>query len=201
MIQLNGTLVVQQRKGRRGVFSVGELISEIGTFKIKDTILDQFEEGRYEGKFLVSKIYSSCYAWNNGVVAEIRATIDEIFLASADESKVDKTPPVEPDPMDETASAVVPVEPPTQAIVTAATGSEPLDASPDSAIIPESAESDGVSTSEVSLFGSELTELIEQRRPVRLDPTIGRIDFRRQRDYLKSMGYTFDAAHQIWLAQ
>jgi hypothetical protein len=49
MLQVNGTLTVKKIHGAKGAFSVGDLVTEVGTFKIKDALLDQFEEGRYQG--------------------------------------------------------------------------------------------------------------------------------------------------------
>ena len=47
MIRISGTLNVKSIKGSRGAFSVGELTSAVGNFKVKDQILDQFSEGSY----------------------------------------------------------------------------------------------------------------------------------------------------------
>ena len=48
-----------------------------------------------------------------------------------------------------------------------------------------------------SLFG----HLWPLEDSVKLDPTIDRADFRRQRDYLKSQGYTFNPVGQTWTKQ
>ena len=63
MLQVNGTLTVKKIHGAKGAFSVGDLVTEVGTFKIKDALLDQFEEGRYQGTFAISSIYLSSYIW------------------------------------------------------------------------------------------------------------------------------------------
>ena len=42
MLQVNGTLIVKKIHGAKGAFSVGDLVTEVGTFKIKDALLDQY---------------------------------------------------------------------------------------------------------------------------------------------------------------
>ena len=63
MLHVNGTLTVKKITGAKGAFSVGDLVTEEGTFKVKDALLDQFEEGRYQGEFAISSIYLSSYIW------------------------------------------------------------------------------------------------------------------------------------------
>lgn len=183
MVRLDGTLVVQQRKGRHGVFSVGELITEIGNFKVKDTILDQYEEGRYQGSFLVSKIYVSSYMWNGGVNTEIRANLEDVLLESSEETSIERHNPEAPDPIEEQASpAPAPKEEatlPAQTLVSPADTPEP---NPD-----------------VTLFGEELYSMLQNNKPIKLDPTVDRGAFRGQRDRLKELGYVFDAKYQTWM--
>ena len=38
-------------------FCVGDLETEIGDFRVKDAILDQFDEGLYEGQFCIQQIF------------------------------------------------------------------------------------------------------------------------------------------------
>jgi hypothetical protein len=75
MIKLTGiTLRVKKiRQGRFGDFCVADLSTDIGEFKVKDPILDQFEDGEYTGTVWVSEIFLSQYmAWGKAVT-EIRA--------------------------------------------------------------------------------------------------------------------------------
>ena len=184
MVRLDGTLVVQQRKGRHGVFSVGELITEIGNFKVKDTILDQYEEGRYQGSFLVSKIYVSSYMWNGGVNTEIRANLEDVLLESSEETSIERHNPEAPDPIEEQASpAPAPKE---EAVITTA----PIKGS--SAGTPDS-------NPDITLFGDELYAMLQKSKPIKLDPTVDRSAFRGQRDRLKELGYVFDAKYQTWM--
>ena len=45
MIKIDGILNVKSINGSRGVFSVGDLTTPVGNFKVKDQILDQFDDG------------------------------------------------------------------------------------------------------------------------------------------------------------
>jgi hypothetical protein len=100
MIQVPGTLSIKHIHGSRGVFAVGDLVTDVGEFKIKDPLLDQFEEGKYQGQFLISNISPSSYFFGGKVVIEVRAWLADIFLDQADEGPAEPTP-VEPDPVDE----------------------------------------------------------------------------------------------------
>jgi hypothetical protein len=49
------------------------------------------------------------------------------------------------------------------------------------------------------LFPSEIASQIAQRQMVKLDPTVDRQVFRRQRDALRDVGYAFDPKSQTWV--
>lgn len=188
MIQLHGTLSVIRRKGARGSFSVGDLSTDIGEFKVKDQLLDQFEEGEYKGTFVVSRIFPSSYVWRGKVVAEIRATVVEVLIDAATEGAQHEAP--EPDPIEEArpeAEEVLPAPAPAvlpQPPVDDAGGDEGDTPHPD-----------------LHLFGDELLRSIFARQNVKLDPTVDRALFRDQRDRLKQLGYRFDAKTQAWTSQ
>jgi len=82
MIKLTDiTLKVKKiRQGRYGDFCVADLSTEIGDFKVKDPLLDQFEDGDYTGTVWISEIYLAQYiAWGKGVT-EIRARLHDLQL-------------------------------------------------------------------------------------------------------------------------
>ena len=56
-VQVPGTLRVVERSGRYGQFCVGELACDIGTFSVRNKILDEFTAGTYEGIFSVMWIW------------------------------------------------------------------------------------------------------------------------------------------------
>ena len=57
-IQIAGSLQVINRTGRNGDFTVGELSTEIGKFRIKNPVLDEFDAGSYDGLFLITRIFN-----------------------------------------------------------------------------------------------------------------------------------------------
>lgn len=202
MIRISGILNVKSIKGSRGAFSVGELSTPVGNFKVKDQILDQFSEGSYEGEFLVSQIFPASYVHYGKVITEVRARLAEIFLPNGEEKPLpEQSVPPEPDPVEEiqsstsaTTAAVVDV-----AIVTSTTGAisdTPADQQHD---LPGAAGSDNAEAApDLVLFGTELYGAVAKQEAVKLDPTVDRLKFREQRDRLKELGYRFDAARQSW---
>lgn len=186
MIRISGILNVKSIKGSRGAFSVGELTSSVGSFKVKDQILDQFSEGSYEGEFLVAHIYPASYVHYGRVITEIRAKLAEIILPEGEEKPLpEQTVPQEPDPVEEP-----------QAVAAAAPAEAPADVAVDTqaaagALTEEEAK-------DLALFGAELYGAVTKRDAIKLDPTVDRIKFRAQRDRLKGLGYRFDAARQAW---
>lgn len=175
-IKLTGTLVVKNVHGRNGHFAVGDLNTDIGKFKVKDAILDQYQEGEYRGSFIVTQIFPSSYVWGGKVVTEIRVNLAEIFLEEAEEKPIPEIQS-EPDPVMVDASPV--------ASGAGADGAVP--------VIPVVDSDDP----DAGLFG-ELYDTVRAAKPVKLDPTIDRGQFRLQRDRLKELGFKFAAATQTW---
>ncbi len=172
-VQLNGILSIKAVSGRSGNFCVGELATDIGSFKIKDAILDQYQPGDYEGNFIVDEIFPSSYTWRGKVWVEVRARLSSIHVDAEPEKPDTETLPesAEPDPADE----------PPHTEVTLGTESLPT-LSPDG-----------------GLFDAEMQAMIDAGQPVKLDPTVDRNHFREQRDALKAMGYRFDSKGQLWV--
>ena len=186
MIRISGILNVKSIKGSRGAFSVGELTSSVGSFKVKDQILDQFSEGSYEGEFLVAHIYPASYVHYGRVITEIRAKLAEIILPEGEEKPLpEQTVPQEPDPVEEP-----------QALAAAAPAEAPADAAVDTQAAPGPLSEE--EAKDLALFGAELYGAVTKRDPIKLDPTVDRLKFRAQRDRLKGLGYRFDAARQAW---
>ena len=73
MVQLPGTLTIKTVTGRYGDFNVATLDSEIGKFAIRDAVLDEYNEGTYQGTFGLTRIYSGSYQTSHRVVIETRA--------------------------------------------------------------------------------------------------------------------------------
>ena len=179
-MNIDGVLSIRTIQGRNGPFNVGRLITDLGEFAVKDTLLDQYDEGRYEGNFSITQIFPASYFAAGRFVVEVRATLKNLTLEGVDELKPEDTAAAsEPDPMDDQPSPAVPT--PTVAPSSTVQLEEP-------SAVEASAEGDE------ALFGT-LWPLGTQ---VRLDPTVDRKRFREQRNRLKALSYTFDAIEQIW---
>ena len=189
MLQVNGTLIVKKIHGAKGAFSVGDLVTEVGTFKIKDALLDQFEEGRYQGAFAISSIYLSSYIWRGKSMTDIRANLVDVQLDEVGDVAPESAPPQdEPDPIEEEATRSQPasaIEPSAETTVVVVTPAGQVDVDPALEAL-------------VKLFGAELGAKVWKREGIKLDPTVDRGLFREQRDYLKELGYRFDAKAQAW---
>jgi hypothetical protein len=178
-IIIPGILTIKSIQGARGAFSVGDLQTDVGEFRIKDALLDEYEPGQYTGRFVISNIFPSSYTWRGRVSVEVRAHLQEILLDEADvgsaaASQSESAAGLEPDPLDEE-------------VVRKA----PLQNAPD---VPAAvAQSDAA-----SIFGQDVQAMIDAGEAVKLDPTVDRTTFRQQRDALKAMGYRFDPAAQSW---
>jgi hypothetical protein len=182
MIKLSGTLFIRSIQGRHGAFSVGRLVTGIGQFAIKDALLDQYDEGRYEGEFGISKIYPSSYLAGDRMVIEVRATLETLALAA-----IDELPPhqdaalLEPDPLEsELMPTPAPKPEPEPESGHGAHARGPLD--------------ELLDDSDERLFGT----LWPLGPSVKLDTTVDRAVFRQQKDRLKALGYRFQPVGQTW---
>lgn len=195
MVRVEGSLVISRRIGSRGSFSVGDLVTSIGEFKVKDAILDQFEPGEYCGEFVIKWIQPTTFAWRGRVSVENRATLADIIVHSITDSGDDvpvQTPP-ERDPVDEKTDQALPVReqhlpdaiPQQREPVEVASASAPQ-------VATRLVDDDAV------LFGEEVFALFSRRLRVKLDPTVDRELFRRQCKRLKTSGYAFDSKPQAW---
>lgn len=178
MPTISGRLVVNTIVGKFGEFNVGTLYSPLGDFVVKYDGLDEFNEGTYEGRFIVRRTYQKTRNFRVGIIIEPVVEIDEVLLDEVYEGDQDDLPAAIPDPVEEEmeestssadATAIDPIEP------------------------TEGRTADGVET----LFGGSWP----LGDTVKLDPTVGRAAFREQRDYLKANGYAFSSKEQIWVKQ
>lgn len=208
MINVPGRLTVRTIHGRNGPFNVGRLATSIGEFVIKDSQLDQFQEGQFSGQFLILEIRPASYFAGGRLVVEVRAKVGEMMLADNGELMSQSGPhfdSAELDPLEEEAS------------------SQPSSTSP---VSPQPQPSSAKPTPEKKPFGAEsqaTTQAASQEAPtapqadtdadpdahlfgllwplgdsVHLDPTIERAVFRRQVQRLKELGYQFQSRTQTW---
>lgn len=183
-VKLSGTLVIKVITGRNGQFSVGDLLTPEGEFKVKDSILDQFEEGRYEGDFIVDRFYMSSYVSRGKSTTEIRAQVSDISLSEAIEGEQEASPS-EPDPIVTDVQHVQHAD--SSAIVPAAV------------LLNDEVQQDTQKDELIEVLGIELAELARNSMPIKLDPLGDRTLFRRQIRLLKErLGYEFISKEQTW---
>ena len=193
MIILEGNITNKVITGRNGDFSVGNLNTEIGQFKIRNQLLDQFDEGEYRVRVSIQHLDLNSYMLKrNGItITEIEAHIDHIEVIDAD-IKMVETESVEPDASIEPETTD---KPPTDEKPEDNTNSGKTDTvkrNPEDKQASASAESD--QTDLKKLFGL----LWPLGDVVQLDSTTPRNQFIRQKDYLKANGYKFHSPNQSW---
>ncbi|MEC9362386.1 MAG: DUF3275 family protein [Pseudomonadota bacterium] len=190
MIKVSGTLAIRTIVGTRGPFNVGRLHTDIGEFAVKDSLIEEYDEGRYVGEFGIAGIFPSTYFAGGRTVVEVRARLGSIALEDiAELDHSDQAPMTEPDPIAET----------------------PHDATPDAAaeVATEAAadaegESDARPAEDIESFEQRIQALFGELWPLqpklKLDPTVDRERFRQQRDLLKTeLGYRFQPVGQVWV--
>ena len=209
MINLPGNLYIREVKGRNGGFSVGRLVTDIGEFVLRDPFLDQYGEGCYQGEFGIAEIFPASYVAGGRLVVEIRATLASLVLAAVEG-------PAEAEANSAGLTGQEPADPETQG----GTGASKPEAGPiklDTAASPENGPT-GASgnpkngpTSQNEMFppmgnpdgDAADTDLFGTLWPlgdtVKLDTSVNRSLFRRQKERIKALGYTFQASGQLWV--
>lgn len=193
-----GTLIIRDIPKRAGgSFKVGKLSTQIGQFEVKNPELDQYEPGTYTGNFCIDRIYPSHYVAGGKIVIEMRAVLSCFVLAGFDEA-TGEAEPMEIDPAEEEAVTATP---------------EPIETQPETADTEASTETDApvpddlpvMTLEEEKAFREEqmdrdtFGDLYPLGEEVKLDPTVGRTKLRGQCDRLKTLGYRFVAARQVWV--
>lgn len=166
-----GQLSIRIINGRNGPFRVGTLQTGIGKFAVKDPILDQYDEGKYDGEFEITSIYQGNYIAGDRSVTEIRANLGNISINDVDDKKPESVD-LEPDPIDTDVSEVVEKSKPTQ----------------------KKDEPSAEKNDDESLFGN----LMPLSSRVKLDATVDRKTLRQQSDRLGQLGYKFNPKGQTW---
>lgn len=212
MIRVDGQLVIKSIPGRYGTFNVARLLTSIGEFAVKDSMLEQYTEGKYEGSFVIAHIGPSSYSTSSGrTVIEVRAKLESMTLNEMDTLSVDdseRLEPKEPDPLDEERGS-----PPASPLVNSAQRPS---------VAPATASLTSPPTTDEMPFGMSVAELANTPQPephqrsadeadadlfgtiwplgetVKLDTTVDRQRLRDQSRRLDQLGYTLDYKAQLW---
>lgn len=76
MIKISGQLIINTRTDRNGDFNIGHLVTDFDEFSVKDKMLDLYDAGKYDGKFVIAQIKPSYYSYGTHFVVETCAYID-----------------------------------------------------------------------------------------------------------------------------
>ncbi len=205
-VLVSGVLKITARNGRNGVFNVGELCTDLAVFKIKQAILEQFEEGEYPGEFMIAQIFQSSFIHKGRAFTDICANLVGLDIFAANLAV-----PKPLDPMDEQEEAAiqgsVAQEPILERPIVAmgsGTGSSSRQA-PASMLDSAHHETEAVipaqDSDEIPMVGSldALKALIEKHTTlIRLDTTLDRSLLTQMPPLLKQRGYCFNAQTQLW---
>lgn len=198
MITLPGQLAIKTIHGRNGDFNVGRLATSIGEFVVKNAELDQYNEGKYGGEFVITEIRPSTYNANGRMVIEIRAHVGGMTLSGIDalsDDEARRLSPQEVDPIDEEAPASVPASPKVAGQAKPRGPHHPLvDTTPFGQSTGQASTGASSNDADVSLFGT----LWPLDTIVKLDSTVDRRVLREQCDRLGALGYVFAPLSQEW---
>lgn len=208
MIRIDDALlrVKRIRQSRNGAFCVADLSTNIGEFKVKDPLLDQFEEGEYQATVWISEIFLAQYVAFGKGVTEIRARLHDLQV-QAQGSLPAAHEQIEPDPLDEpapmrTTPAAAPAESTKVRSSDFSRFNKRKKAQTQTSESGEDAQTHEPTDELHALFDAELVQAIQNREPVKLDSTVERTLLRRQAAELGNRhGYSFDAKQQTWFAK
>ncbi|ASD11645.1 DUF3275 family protein [Pseudomonas aeruginosa] len=211
-ITVGGQLAIFTIHGQNGPFRVGNLVTPIGKFTVKDAELEQYPEGKYQGEFILRYCFiKPIRLRNGGIFFEHRANLDGMTLSGIDklskaEARAFATHDV--DPLDEetdTPPAAAPASPskpkpkskPKSRPATVPATDDPLfDTTPFGVDLPPAtaATSKTADSDDAALFGI----LWPLGETVKLDSTIDRRTLRQQIERLGKLGYEIDPLAQHW---
>ena len=184
-VALSGTLIVKWIAGRNGDFAVGDLHTPLGEFRVKDALLEQFDEGEYQGIFWVSQIYSKSYEYRGRITIETRASIADLQIDRESDAPQESPSASEPDPIDEAPDRPMPARDERSVASTSSMGGD-------------HGLRDADSDDDADLFGDDIFERLRAGQVVKLDPTVDRQLLRQQKARLVALCYRFDAKSQTW---
>lgn len=192
---VSGVLKITARNGRNGVFNVGELKTDLATFKIKQAVLEQYEEGEYHGEFMIAQIFQSAFIYNGRSFTDLCANLVGLDILAANLAA--------PKPLD-------PIDAQEDTAIYGSIAQEPINEPPvlpmvhrqDSTVYHETDEATPhQALDEIPVVSSmdALKALIaKQTTEIRLDTTLDRSLLTQMPPLLRQRGYCFNAQTQLW---
>jgi Protein of unknown function (DUF3275) len=207
-ITVSGQLAIKSAHGRYGQYNVGRLTTPLGEFIVKDAQLDLYEQGKYDGDFVIERIHLWVSNFGSRMLTEIRAIVSKMTLSTSNsltQDEAQRLTPHEVDPVEEQeASQPSSPTPAAPAVLTASTSSKvsrinPLkDPTPFGKTLtnaPEAAPPQADPTDvDRQLFG----QLYPLAEVIRLDATVDRRLLRQQKARLGELGYKIDPLTQTF---
>ncbi|MCL1960557.1 MAG: DUF3275 family protein [Desulfovibrionaceae bacterium] len=201
----NAVLRVKRiRQSRNGAFSVGELCTDFGEFKVKDPLLEQFDEGVYDVTAWIYEIGLAQYVAYGKGVTEIRARLHDIQV-HAEDRRPAPDEPSEMDPLDEPEQIRLPKAPSKPTQQAAGDGGDKrwdkFKKKPGKARIDDSKPEMATQPEQASPFDEETLKAIERREPIQVDMSQDRAVLRSLIAGLKERGYRFDSLSEqkLWI--
>lgn len=189
MISIPGELLISSLKGKYGTFNVAKLLTSIGEFVVKDKIIDQYEEGKYKGTFIVKLIKPYCYMYGMRSVFENRAYLDSMELESNTQLSAEDSSPLshEADPIDELSE-----------LDNDTKSTKQTNAKDD--ITPFGMTKQKLQQQSVNTIDDEtlFATLWPLGNEVKLDTTVDRLTLRKQNERLRDIGYIFNYKSQLF---
>lgn len=198
IIEVLGELSIRTVHGSNGDFKVGRLVSELGNFIVKDAELEQYKDGKYEGKFSIKRIGPYSYYSNERFVIEVRATLDKIVLSGTNALSAKDADAVglrEVDPADEETSKPAPIVKSDNPLEDTTQFGADIPTKPKRSKKADSEPAGQPQEADEELFGVVLWPLGDV---VKLDSTVDRRKFKAQIVRLQELGYEFDGDSQDW---
>lgn len=208
-ITVSGQLAIKSAHGRYGQYNVGRLTTPLGEFIVKDAQLDLYEQGKYDGDFVIDRIHLWVSNFGSRMLTEIRAIVSKMTLSSSDsltQDEAQRLTPHEIDPVEEQSatSPSSPTQAPPPTVLTAPTTSKvsklnPLkDPTPFGQTPAASAEAAQSPETPADVDQQLFGPLYPLAEVIRLDATVDRRLLRQQKARLGELGYKIDPLTQTF---
>lgn len=191
------------RQSKNGPFSVADLFTDFGEFKVKDPLLEQFEEGEYEVTAWITQIFLGQYVAYGRGVSELRAQLYDLQVHTEDHRPTPRES-VEVDPMDEPEPVRMQRPDPQAQTAVKETATPPVkdgrwDKFKKPAKSKDAAPTEAPDDQLDGVYDDTMLAAIKLREPVVVDVSVDRALLRKQVEGLKERGYRYDSIQKLWI--